>query len=86
MSKAATSPAPKALADFLARCRALARRHDRTLVAVSFSIFNDGSRLTEIEAGGDIGVRRLAKAEAKLAVLEKQPHPEAAKAKTKTRR
>lgn len=81
-----TEAHPKALAAFLVRCRKLAERTDRTLGAVSFSIFNDGSRITEIEAGGDIGVRRLARAEAKLADLERQPHPEAAKAKAKTRR
>lgn len=71
---------------FLTRCDKLATRSDRTVGAVSFSIFNDGSRLGEIAKGGEIGVGRLERALCTLADLEAAPHPEAAKAKAKTRR
>jgi hypothetical protein len=57
------------LADFLRRCDDVAALRGFKRSTLSTKIFNDGKRLKEIEAGGDIGIKRLAVAERALAKL-----------------
>lgn len=55
---------------FLARCDAVAEALGITRTALSNRLLFDSHRLDEIAAGKDIGVRRLARAEADLTRME----------------
>ena len=59
------------ISDFLARCDAYAARRDIGDARLSTLIFNDGKRIGTLRAGGDIGVKTLARAEEALARLER---------------
>lgn len=56
---------------FLRRCDALCASATWKRSTLSTKLFNDGKRLDQIADGGsDIGIGRLARAEAELATLE----------------
>jgi hypothetical protein len=58
------------LSAFLTRCDVVAAGLGLKRSTLSTRIFRDGKSLTQLHQGRDIGVRRLAKAEAELAELE----------------
>lgn len=55
---------------FLDRCDAYAAKRGWRRSTLSTHLFNDGSRLEQIAAGKDVGVRRLERATADLTALE----------------
>lgn len=57
---------------FLARCDAYRVRRSPPISRSRLAtiLFNDGSKLDSLDAGTDIGTRRLARAEADLSALE----------------
>lgn len=56
---------------FLSRCDAFAGRRGIQRATLSTKLFDDGKRLREIASGvSDVGIARLARAEAKLSELE----------------
>lgn len=55
------------ISDFLARCDAVAQRRGIRRSTLSTLLFNDGKRLDQLASGSsDVGVKRLAEAEAEL--------------------
>ena len=60
------------IGDFIERCDALATRLGIARATLSTKVFNDGDRIGQIAAGGDIGVRRLERATCDLAALEQK--------------
>lgn len=62
------------LAAFLRRCDDATVRLGVKRSTLSTKLFNDGQRLKQIVAGGDIGIGRLAAAEARLSELEGSPN------------
>lgn len=59
------------LQTFLDRCETFAQRRGWKRSTLSTRLFNDGGRLDQLFAGGDVGVRRLDRAKDDLAELEK---------------
>lgn len=74
------------ISEFLNRCDAYAAKRDIGDARLSTLIFNDGKRIGALRAGGDIGVKTLARAVDALAELERQvdesqaSHPQGAAA------
>ena len=60
------------LQSFLARCDAVAAKLGIKRTALSNRLLFDSHRLDLIEAGKDIGVRRLQRAEADLSEMERE--------------
>ena len=61
-----------AIPEFLHRCDVLASRLGIARATLSTKVFNDGDRIRQIAAGGDIGVRRLERAAQTLDLLEEK--------------
>lgn len=59
------------LQTFLDRCESFASERGWRRSTLSTRLFNDGGRLDQMVNGSDIGVRRLERAIADLAALEK---------------
>lgn len=60
------------LESFLSRCHLLAEKSGLSISTISWRLFNDGSRVGEVIAGKDIGIRRLLKSLPRLGELERQ--------------
>lgn len=60
------------ITDFLKRCDAYAARRDIGDARLSYLVFNDGKRIGQLRAGGDIGVKTLARAVEVLEGFERQ--------------
>lgn len=61
---------------FLRRCETFAEQRRWRRSTLSTRLFNDGGRLDQLVAGGDVGVRRLARAVDDLTKLEEGLSPE----------
>lgn len=59
------------LETFLRRCESFAEKRGWRRSTLSTRLFNDGGRLDQLVAGGDVGVRRLTRAVEDLDALEK---------------